>query len=138
MNLIREDPSGIIDKLVYIFEQDKRIAAAYLFGSYGSKYFGRESDVDIGLLFFPDKVPNSLNAFELKNDISESIGMDVDLVVLNTASPIICMQVLRKGKIIFERDRKTMIEFFVRTVNFYSDLKMVRAPIERRILGGGR
>jgi len=68
--------------------------------------------------------------------MSELTGVDVDLVLLNTSSPIICMQVLRKGKIIFERDRKTRIEFFVRTINTCSDLKMVRAAIEKKILTG--
>lgn len=134
--LNREHPSDIIAQLVHTLEQDTRIASAYVFGSLGSKHFGAESDVDIGLLFYPDKIPNACAVFELKNEISELTGVDVDLVLLNTSSPIICMQVLRKGKIIFERDRKTRIEFFVRTINTYSDLKMVRAAIEKKILTG--
>ncbi|MGB9774590.1 MAG: type VII toxin-antitoxin system MntA family adenylyltransferase antitoxin [Bacteroidota bacterium] len=136
MNSNTQHPSDIMARLVHALEQDTRIASAYLFGSFGSKHFSAESDVDIGLLFHQDKIPNACAVFELKNEISESIGAEVDLVVLNTSSPIICMQVLRKGKIIFERDRKTRIQFFVRTINSYSDLKMVRAPIEKKILIG--
>jgi len=106
MNSNREHTSDIIAQLVHTLEQDTRIAYAHMFGSFGSEHFGTESDIDIGLLFCPDRIPNPLALLELKSEISESTGVEVDLAVLNASSPIICMQVLRKGKIIFERDRK--------------------------------
>ena len=60
----------------------------------------------------------------------------VDTLCLNTAGPIVAMQVLRKGRKIVERDSRRSVEFFVRTIGLYNDIKMVRRPIEQSILNG--
>jgi uncharacterized protein len=64
------------------------------------------------------------------------LSRETDIVVLITASPIIRMQVLRKGKILLKRDRRAYSRFFVRTVKEYDDLKRVRAVIEKIIMHG--
>ena len=46
------------------------------------------------------------------------------------------MQVLRKGIKIVDRNSRENMEFFVRTIERYDDIKMVRRPIERSILNG--
>ncbi len=133
---------NIEKELVNVLAADDRVAAAYLFGSFLSGNFTNESDIDLGLLFCDksadslEKIPNALSMFDLAVDLSEMIGRTVDVVPLNNASPIICMQVLRKGKKIFERDSHLVNEFFIKVVNSYADLKMVRRPIERHILSG--
>jgi uncharacterized protein len=60
----------------------------------------------------------------------------VDIVVLNSASPVIKMQVLKKGALLISKDRKVYHEFIVRTVNEYDDLKRTRKEIENNILKG--
>jgi hypothetical protein len=62
--------------------------------------------------------------------------MDVDVVCLNTASPILAHQVLRHGKKILVRNPRADHAFFVRTINQYDDLKRIRRPIEQQILRG--
>jgi hypothetical protein len=60
----------------------------------------------------------------------------VDVVVLNNASPVIRMQVLRKGLLLINKDRRAYHEFFVNTVNEYDDLKRTRKEVEDNILRG--
>jgi predicted nucleotidyltransferase len=128
--------ADIETKLAEALSGEPAVATCYVFGSFLSPSFGRESDVDLALLFFSHSVPRPLDIFDLKHRFSLALGRDVDIVVLNTASPIIAMQVLRKGRKLLERDARLTERFFVRTVNMYSDLKRVRLPIEQQILNG--
>ena len=72
----------------------------------------------------------------MKEKISEMFGLEVDIVVLNNASPVIRMQVLKKGALLVNKDHKVYNDFFVRTVNEYDDLKRTRKEIENNILRG--
>jgi predicted nucleotidyltransferase len=128
--------SDIEKKLAEALSGEPAVATCYLFGSSLSPTFGPESDVDVALLYFSHLVPTALDAFDMKHRLSLALRRDVDIVVLNMASPVISMQVLRKGKKLVERDPRLTERFFVRTVNMYADLKRVRLPIERQILNG--
>jgi len=54
---------------------------------------------------------------------------------LNTASPILKLQVLKYGKLI-KKDQKTYNDFFVRTLNEYDDLQYTIREIENNMLRG--
>jgi predicted nucleotidyltransferase len=112
------------------------IAAVYLFESSGTSSFGPESDIDVAILFSPETIPSPREVFDLQATLSEVVNKDVHIVVLNTASPIIGMQVLKKGEKILERSSRLTTEFFVRTVTMYADLKIVRKQIERHLILG--
>ena len=60
--------------------------------------------------------------------------MDVDLEVLDEASPIVAMPVLREGRRVACRDPEVLEAFTVKTRTDSADLKMVRAPVERRLM----
>jgi len=117
-------------------ESEKNVATAYIFGSLGTPYFNADSDIDIGLLFYPDRVPDVLEVLAIQEKLSTAARSEVDVVFLNQSSPVICMQVLRNGRKVIERDPRVTNDFFVRTVNLYLDLKRVRLPIEENILSG--
>ena len=59
----------------------------------------------------------------------------VDIVVLNTASPVLRMQVLKYG-ILIKKETRTYIDFYVTTLNEYDDLKYFRREIEENMLRG--
>ncbi len=128
--------TDIENSLKDALQAEKGVATAYVFGSLLTGRFGPESDVDIALLFFPDKVPSALDVFEMEHRLASAVACDVDVVVLNTASPVIGMQVLRTGRKLVERSSRITNEFFVRCVNLYADLKRIREPVERGILNG--
>lgn len=60
---------------------------------------------------------------------------EVDVVILNTAPPILQNQVLRYGRLLYERDRKTRVEFEVRAGKIYTDLKPMNDFFTRVLLG---
>jgi catabolite regulation protein CreA len=51
---------------------------------------------------------------------------DVDLILLNQASPLLAHRVLSKGKLIFERSASARVRFQVRAVNRYLDTQPMR------------
>jgi len=131
---LKESLTNIESRLNEALKSEAGVATAYLFGSVLTGAFGPESDVDLGLLFFPQQEPEPLEVLEIEHRLSCAVGIEVDVVVLNSASSVIGMQVLRKGKKLLERDSRLDSEFFVRCVNLYADLKRIRAPIEQHLL----
>jgi len=55
----------------------------------------------------------------------------VDVVILNTALPILQHQVLVSGQLLYERDRRTRVNFEVRAGKIYADLKPMYDFFER-------
>lgn len=66
----------------------------FVFGSFVKGYFTEESDIDIAILF--DKKPNFNKYLKIKMRLEEILNREIDIVVLNDASPIIKMQILKK------------------------------------------
>jgi predicted nucleotidyltransferase len=110
------------------------IAFAFLFGSSARGEDTVLSDVDIAI-YFTDAV-DFYRMNGLREDLSELLGREIDIAVLNNISPIIRMQVLKKGTLILNLNRCLYNKFFVNTVNEYDDLKRTRKDIEDKILRG--
>jgi len=108
------------------------VMAAYLFGSAVQNRLAADSDVDIGLLF--ETSPDGIQLLQLQEELTTVLKRQSDLVSLNRASPILAMQVLKHGEIVFERSERAVREFQVRTLFAYFDLKQVRKPIEEALL----
>lgn len=108
-------------------------AAVLLFGSRATGRGGAASDHDLAVLVAGDQ-PDWATVRRLQLDLEEILGSDVDLVVLDDASPIIAMQVLREGRLLACRDAQALENLTVRMLTDYADLKIQRAPIERRLL----
>ena len=122
------DTSLIKKQLQHFAESHKEIAAMYLFGSVLFKEC--PEDIDIAVLVDEKQAESRIDSLSyftaLISDLTDYLKVDtVDVVLLNTASPVIGMQVLRKGVIVFERDRKQVVAFTVSTAGRYDDLKMV-------------
>ena len=109
------------------------IRLVFLFGSIATGHHTETSDIDLAILFQTE--PDFYFLDDIKNALSGFIKKEVDIVVLNDASPIIKMQALKKGIPLIRRD-KVYEEFFTRTVEEYADLKIVRKEIEDNILKG--
>ena len=120
--------------LKIFFAQRKEILLAFLFGSFAKRQARPSSDVDIGVLFSTVPQMNMLN--DLTDDLSSLLRKEVDLAILNDASPILKMQVLKSGILLYAKDKKYYHQFFVDTVNQYDDLKQIRRVCEENILKG--
>ena len=130
----KDHPAILLQDLPPILKEYPEIELAFLFGSFAAGTVTTESDVDIAILCRRD--PSLDRREEIRSALSAGMKREVDLVVLNGASPIVRMQVLKKGLPLIKNSR-IYEEFFVRTTAEYDDLKQVRKGIEDRILRGG-
>ena len=133
------DIRTIENQLQHIAECHNEIDALYVFGSVLFKE--NPEDIDIAVLVNEKKIENSIYPTRyigsLTSELMDGLRSDaIDLVLLNRASPVICMQVLRKGTMVYERDRQMVVAFSMRTIGRYQDLTMMRKPIEQQILRG--
>ena len=78
--------------------QQKDFLLVFLFGSFARGFSTDESDVDVAIMF--EKIPDFFELSDLKDQLSRCTVKEVDILILNTASPIIKMQVLRYGLLV--------------------------------------
>lgn len=83
------------EKLTDTLEQQDDIVLAFLYGSAAAGRETSQSDLDIATLH--KGRPSREQVEAVKDELEKTSGKEVDLLLLNDASPIICMQVLKKG-----------------------------------------
>ncbi len=135
---------SIIDiekQIQQFFVNTPGLIAVYLYGSVVSGKIHAESDVDIAVLFQHSHMPAAMQIFEMQDTLAEELQKKVDLVCLNSVTPILQRQVLTKGKPLLVKDQHQLNLFVIKSNNMYHDLKMIRRPIEeavlkRRVLNG--
>ncbi len=110
--------------LVAFLATQPDVIAAYLFGSLAQGRARPQSDIDVAILLVP---MDSGAAFDRRLRLMEQLrpyaDREVSVVVLNIAPPILQNQVLRHGRLLYERDRLARVEFEVRAGQVYADLK---------------
>jgi predicted nucleotidyltransferase len=112
--------------LVAFLEAQGDIVAAYLFGSLAQGRAHPRSDVDIAILLarVPDEPGGTTDRqLQLMGDLERFADREVDVVILNSAPPLLQHQILLKGRLLYERDRLARAEFEVRAGKVYADLK---------------
>lgn len=94
-----------LEDLRKYFSTRKDVAAAFLFGSYGTQYQTPLSDVDIAVLFVPEDTIDYTTELTMLADLADIIGEDdINLVVLNKAPLTLQFEVLATGKILEQKD----------------------------------
>lgn len=101
------------------------VVAAYLFGSLAEGRATSDSGVDIAVLLRDDAdaAVGGERHLALMGDLERFADREVDVVMLNTASPILQQQILQHGRLLYEGDRRARVEFEVRAGKIYADLK---------------
>lgn len=99
------------------------IQFAYLFGS-AARGVRAPRDADIAVFLKKDMSPLKSLSFRLRltDELKKRLGMDVDLVILNGASPFLKHQVLKYGQLIFKRSAMVDSEFRYDTMTEYFDM----------------
>ena len=119
----RETIAGLLRKVLNETETDS-VVAAYLFGSVARQQHTGRSDVDVAVLFDPPPPSRLIGPVSrLHGELEDALLRDVDLVVLNDASPDLVHRVLRDGILLVDRDPKRRIAFEVQARNEYFDIK---------------
>ena len=116
-----------------LIERRLHPAALLLFGSVASGSMRQDSDVDLAALL-GGPCPDAFALRSLVTDLEALVGREVDLVVLDTASPVLAMEVLRQHRVLVNHTPELLENFIVKTLGAYFDLKRVRRPIEDALL----
>ncbi len=125
---------SVTPKASDILGADERIILAYLFGSRAKGTETRESDTDVAVLL-KELPADALDFYlDLADRLSAAFNGHVDLVILNTAPPLLKREVIRHGKVLFSRDESTRVSFEARSMKEYMDLEPVNRGYDEVLL----
>ncbi|SCX92331.1 type VII toxin-antitoxin system MntA family adenylyltransferase antitoxin [Alkaliphilus peptidifermentans] len=106
---------GLLEKLDEFLDQINQqypIEFAYLFGSFATEKYNKESDIDIAIMF--QEKYESKREVIIKGNIID-MGMKyfqrkLDVISLNSATPLLKYEVVRKGILLKESKRRAEFE----------------------------
>lgn len=108
-----------IQRLNDVFVSYPHVVAAWLFGSASKGRMRADSDIDVGVLFA--RQPTLDEWLDLHADLQDAFGLeDIDLVVLNRASPILRFEAI-SGQALYSRKREERTTFISLTARHYEE-----------------
>ena len=115
--------SSLYDQVTKKLMEDRHILFAYLFGSFAQDTQRSDSDIDVAI--YCDVIPSEMGQLDLAAHLMNITGRKVDLVVLNQAPPLLKFQVIKKGKILFDRSGDLHTHFCVQTLFEMDDIRLL-------------
>jgi len=119
-----------LDQIKNYLLKRHEVSMAFIFGSVSLGSAGDDSDLDIAIYF---KTPNGEIEWEshaqyptedrIWLDLERLAGREVDLLVLNRAPATIVDTILREGRPLFVRNRKTYLDLLLRVGNEAEDYR---------------
>jgi uncharacterized protein len=95
----------------------RTVQGAWIFGSRGAGTHVASSDLDLALLCDP---PLGLDRVALADTLAARLGVDVDVVDMATADPILAWEVITSGRLLFVREPATL-QAFMRRARFRAE-----------------
>jgi len=116
------------EKLSDILCNLQEISLIYLFGSQVTGHLGPMSDYDLGVLTDRGADDEQMRA-RLTHEVTLAVQTDrVDVVLLNHAPIELAYTVIAQGKVIYQRDLATRVEYEAQVLSRYGDyLPVLRA-----------
>jgi uncharacterized protein len=111
------------------------VVAIYLFGSSAQGTTHPSSDVDVAVLGRNRLTP--AERFDLQERLAGRVGCDVDLLDLATTTPVMAIQVVTDGRLLYAGDEAARGLFEDRTFGAYARLNEERRGILERIAEEG-
>ena len=131
----KKDQQNLIESLKKALQKEHEVLFSYLFGSLAYQNFTSKSDIDLAVYLDEKRCKDFFEKrLELITQISRALKKDVDIVILNTASPFLRYVVLKEGKLIFEKDRGKRIDFELKSMNEYFDFKPILELYHKKLL----
>lgn len=120
-----ETIEGAFRNIAAFLAQQGDVVAAYLFGSVARHQATDLSDVDIAVLLAPELNPEASveRQLQLMVALDDFADREVEVTVLNRASPLLAYQVIRDGFLLYERNRLERVAFEVYAMKVYFDVK---------------
>jgi predicted nucleotidyltransferase len=111
------------------------LIAVYRFGSTAEGVSHPASDTDVAVLARAP-IP-AVARFEIQEHLASRLGRDVDLVVLTAASPVMAIQVVARGRLLYDGDSDARGRFEDLTFGTYARLNEERRGILERVAAEG-
>lgn len=108
-----------INKCRDVLMKYEDIIFAYIFGSYAKSNIRKDSDIAIYL-------KENIESYEylgMKRELSETFKREVDLVVLNNASPLLKYEIYKNNVLLFSKDKALEGKYKIKTLHEYNDMK---------------
>jgi predicted nucleotidyltransferase len=128
----------VIDRLHSVLEADPRIAYAILFGSRGRGSAHDRSDADLAIGLARGERLSATDLGELVSRLEGAARGHVDLVLLDEAGPGLAYRVFRDGRVVFQRDRRALVDRKARAILEYLDFRPVEETFTHAVLAAGR
>lgn len=113
------------------------VVLAYIFGSQAEGKARPLSDVDIAVLLGPRVAREQW--FQVQLDLTNELmdlfhRNDVDVVILNQATPVLAHEVIRFGQVLYEARPGTRVNFELAALRRYVDTEPLRRLQDHRLL----
>ena len=126
-------PDTLEEDLTTFFTERPEVNLVYLFGSYLTRTERPYQDIDVAVYVPPEQLdrlnrekPYGYAAFLVSNLGRLLKSNCVDVVVLNSAPPLLQREVASKGKLIFFRSEPDRIHFEIKALRRYADTAHLR------------
>lgn len=114
--------SELKDKLAFLFVNDKRIIAVYLFGSSVQGIVHQKSDIDLAILLDREKSFSLDDILELEVKITTVLNTErFDLVIANNAPLILKFRIVSRGNLLYAANDVLRCDFEERVMQEYYD-----------------
>ncbi|MGH7266942.1 MAG: type VII toxin-antitoxin system MntA family adenylyltransferase antitoxin [Candidatus Rokuibacteriota bacterium] len=113
-----------LDAIRQVLDARAEVRLAYVFGSTVSGQPRASSDVDVAVLFDPEPAPRDLDA--LATELQATARRAVDLVVLNTAPPLLAHRIIKTGRRLVCRAESERVRFETLAAARYLDTAHLR------------
>lgn len=123
MTAVQPNTQQLSEHIIQLLPQAELI---YLFGSQSNGQARPGSDYDLAVLL-PESLSN-VKRWELAQQLADIIGSDVDLIDLRQASPVLKMQIINQGQLIFGK-KNTATAFEMQSFSMYSNFQESRQDI---------
>ena len=106
-----------------ILSKRSDVLFAYLFGSNVKGYANSDSDWDIAVYFKqPLKQNGRWPEFELEADLSNAIGAEAQVIILNNSlPPVFGFEIIKHGSVFIDRNPNLRVDFENRILRHYYD-----------------
>lgn len=133
----REPKTQLIDELKTFFITRQEVLFAWLFGSYARGCSNSYSDLDIAIYVKDRGLLHDIDWYlGLKSDLMVLTHKEIDLIILNTAKPLVKHEANMKKVVLLSRDALFEAEYSLRIIKEYNDARYWARRSRQYLLGG--
>jgi predicted nucleotidyltransferase len=122
--------------IVSALAEVSEVNLAYLFGSQVEGDVGPTSDYDLGVLLDHTASWPQIRV-QLSHSLTHVLNTErIDLVLLNEAPVELAYAIIARGKVLYQRDVATRVEYEARVMSLYGDYLPILRAQRRDILRG--